>query len=400
MPAAPTLAAVLEALLAAALGALALTFAIYPVAIGLLARLRGRAHAVDGGLLPAVTVIVAAHDEAVVIGAKCDNILGLDYPPDRLDAVVVSDGSTDGTDEIVRARGGARIRLLRQEPRQGKAAALGRAIAAARGEVLVFTDANVLFDREAVRRLVRHFADPAVGVVTGTVHLIDGKPGYAQSEGLYYRYERFLQRSESTYDSVVGVDGALYAVRRDLAQAPPPDVILDDFLVSMDVAARGGRIIYDPTAEAWEDAAPSVEQEFRRKSRVAMGAFQLLGRGLAVPPLERGRLLFCWAGHKLLRWVAPWALLAAFAASVALAREGPLFAGLAWAQVAFYAVACAGLAFPAIRGWRPVAVPTYFTLMNAAFAWGLIRLLRGDARGTWQKVDRRLVEVGELGHAA
>jgi cellulose synthase/poly-beta-1,6-N-acetylglucosamine synthase-like glycosyltransferase len=372
---------------------LVLTFAGYPLAIGLLAWLRPEPHERDDAHLPTVTVIVAAHDEAVVIGAKVDDILRLDYPADRLDAIVVSDGSTDGTDRIVYERGASRVRLLRQEPRQGKAAAVARALAAAPSEVVVLTDANVIFDRQAIRRLVRHFADPRVGVVTGTVHLVDGKPGYAESEGLYYRYERFIQRAESAFSSVVGVDGALYAVRRALAEPPPRDVVLDDFVISMDVAARGHRIIYEPDALAFEDAAPTVEQEFRRKSRVAMGAFQALARGLAVPGPETPRLLLAWAGHKLARWLAPWMLLAALVAGVATATEGPLHFALAVAEVAFVAAAVAGLAWPEIRSRRAIAVPFYFTLMNAAFAWGLVRAIRGDAGGTWQKVDRRRVEA-------
>lgn len=379
-----------ETILGGSLALAAFPFAVYPAVAWALARWARKPHRVDEGYLPTVTVVVAAWNEEVVIGAKVENILGLDYPAEKLDAIVISDESTDRTDEIVRAKGGPRVKLIRQ-PRAGKAQALRRAMDIATADVLVFTDANVIFEKDAIRKLVRHLADPEVGGVTGTVHLVDGKVGYAKSEGLYYRLERFIQRAESEFESIVGVDGALYAMKREVVRHPPQGVMIDDFVISMDVATRGHRVLYEPDAVAWEDAAPTVEQEFRRKARVAMGAFQALRNRWAIPTLQTPRLTFAYAGHKLLRWLAPWALLAAFLASAVLAPAGGLFGALFAAQAIAYALAIAGLLVPAARSHKAVAVPFYFVLMNAAFAWGFVKALRGTGPGTWTKVDRTLV---------
>jgi biofilm PGA synthesis N-glycosyltransferase PgaC len=379
-----------DAILGGSLALAAVPFAVYPPLAGALARWRRKPHLVDETYLPAVTVVVAAWNEEVVIGAKVENILALDYPADRLDAIVISDESTDRTDEIVREKGGPRVKLVRQ-PRAGKAEALRRAMDMATAEVLVFTDANVIFEKDAIRKLVRHLADPEVGGVTGTVHLVDGKVGYAQSEGLYYKLERFIQRAESDFESIVGVDGALYAMKRAVVRHPPRGVVIDDFVISMDVAVRGHRVLYEPDAVAWEDAAPTVEQEFRRKTRVAMGAFQALRNLWGVPTLRTPRLVFSYAGHKLFRWIAPWALVAVLLSSAALAPRGGFYAALFAAQAVAYALAAVGLLVPAARARRAVAVPFYFVLMNAAFAWGFVKAVRGTGRGTWTKVDRTLV---------
>ena len=300
---------------------LAYVYIGYPIILWALARTSGRDH-LAGTALPDVTILVAAHQEAVVIRDKLENFIAIDYPAERLRMLIVSDGSTDGTDETIEAYDCPRIQLLRQEPRQGKAAALGLGLESVDAGVVVFTDANVMFEPNAVARLVRHFEDPAVGAVTGTVELADRKLGYSESEGAYYRYERFLQITESRYASVVGVDSALYAARRELVEAPPSTAILDDFVLSMEIAARGHRIIYKPGATAYEDGAPALADEFRRKTRVAIGAFQSMASGWGVPGVRTPRLLFCYLSHKVLRWVGPVFLVALLAANAiaALAR--------------------------------------------------------------------------------
>lgn len=374
----------------------------YPMLLGLAARVWG--HPTEqGDELPGVTIIVAAHQERAVIQDKLDNFDRLDYPPEQITMLIVSDGSTDGTDEIVRAHSNPRIRLMRQEPRAGKASALNLALANVDAEVLVFTDANVLFEASAIRALVRHFADLDVGVVTGVVQLIDTKSGYAESEGAYYRYERFIQQAESRLHSVVGVDGALYAARRSLVSPPPRDAILDDFIISMEIACQGQRILYDDTARAVEDAAPDMQSEFRRKVRVAAGAYQSLLRGWGTPGIRTPWLTWCYWSHKVLRWCGPLLLAGCFVGNAALAPSNDQFASLFALQCLFYVLAVVGMVSPDTRGARTVAVPMYFTMMNAAFALGLWKYLRHGTGGSWKPTARtRLTgdpNVGEPGEA-
>ena len=310
--------------------------------------------------------------------------------------LVVSDGSTDGTDEIVDSFADDQIQLLRQEPRQGKATALGTALEALSGtcaEIVVFTDANVLFDPPALRYLVQHFEDPSVGVVTGTVNLIDSKVGYAESEGAYFRYERYLQNAESRWWSVVGVDGALYAARRSLVSAPPREAILDDFVISMSIAVGGHRIVYEPKATAIEDGAPGIAEEFRRKTRTSVGAFQSIHRGWGVPGLRTPALLFCYCAHKVLRWLTPWFLLATLIANAGLVTSGGVWPALLAGQLGFYGLAALGLLAPTLRRHALVSVPMYFCLMNASVGYGLIRAIRGTATGLWTPTKRTRIEM-------
>jgi poly-beta-1,6-N-acetyl-D-glucosamine synthase len=358
----------------------------YPIILGLLARMAGSQHR-QTERLPTVTIVTAAYQEAVVIGEKLANFEDIDYPADKLDCLIVSDECTDGTDEIVADFASPRVRLLRQVPRAGKASALNLALKHVSSEIIVFTDANVMFHANAVRSLVRHFEDDQVGAVTGVVYLVDKKVGYAESDGAYYKYERYLQLSESHYWSVVGVDGALYAARRELVKPPPPQAILDDFVISMEIAKQGKRIVYDAEATALEDAAPGLSDEFRRKTRVAIGAFQSLRHGWGVPGLSLPRLAFCYFSHKVLRWLGPWALLGCFVSCVALAQHDPLWLPLAVAQAAFYLSALAGLCFPVLRPFRIVSIPMYFVLMNTAFAVGAVRSFTGSS-GRWKPTAR------------
>lgn len=371
------------------LAALALVYlyAGYPLLLKLATDRCGKDHTTNDNL-PTVCIIVAAYQEATVIADKLQNFDALDYPAEKLSLIVVSDESTDGTDEIVTAHGSSRITLLRQSPRAGKASALGIALPVATAEILVFTDANVIFDHQAIRQLVRHFADPQVGAVTGVVHLIDEKTGYAESEGAYYRYERFIQQAESRLGSVVGVDGALYAARREWVKAPPADAILDDFVISMEIAKTGKRIIYDDSAQALEDAAPGLDDEFRRKTRVATGAFQSLAKGWGVPGPATPSLLFCYLSHKVLRWFGAVLLLIVFITNAVLAPSAWPWAMLFVLQCAFYALALGGLRWPASRSNTAVAIPFYFVLMNAAFGYGLYRYLFVGGSGPWRPTAR------------
>lgn len=348
-------------------------------------------HQKNSDYRPSVCILVAAHQEAAVIESKVLNFYEIDYPKEKLSMLVVSDGSTDGTDEIVAKHVGPRLKLIRQSPRAGKAAALGVGLPLIDSEIVVLTDANTLFDPSAVSALVANFGDARVGAVTGEVRLVDDKVGYADSEGAYYRYETQIQAAEARFWSVIGVDGALYAVRRELIKAPPTDAILDDFTISMEIACQGYRIVFEPKAFAVEDAPPQLVDEFNRKTRTAAGAFQALFRGWGVPR-SNPRLMFSYFSHKLLRWLSPWFMLIAFTCNGVLAFGSPawhspwclLFIG----QCAFYSAALVGLLIPAARRLSLVSVPMYFAMMNAAMVRGLFRHLLNGSTGTWNRTPR------------
>lgn len=371
--------------------ALVYVYAGFPALLAVFAKRWGHPHTTDTHYTPSVTILVAAHQEARVIRAKLENFLEIDYPHSLLRMLIVSDGSTDGTDEIIENFTCERVTLLRQEPRQGKAAALNLGLDAISSDVVVLTDANVMFESSAVRELVKNLADGNVGVVTGDVILLDEKLGYAASEGAYYKYERFIQANESRLWSVVGVDGALYAAKRELIVAPPVEAILDDFVLSMTIACNGHRIVYEPAARAYEDAPPAMDDEFRRKTRTSAGAFQALTAGWALP--TRGaRLMFCFFSHKVMRWAAPWFMLVAFVCNVLLAPGSAFWTVLLAAHASFYLLAVAGLKSPSLRRFKVVSIPMYFVLMNAAVGRGLIRHLSGRSSAQWTPTARTQID--------
>lgn len=340
--------------------------------------------------LPTVSVIVAAYNEAFYIVDKVANALDLDYPADRLQVIVVSDGSDDGTSELVRAMSDPRLKFLEVRPRRGKANALNTALEHATGDVLVFTDANVLLDAGAVRRLAAHFRDPGCGCVTGRVDLLPMGSDEPLGEGAYMRFERWLQARESEVATVVGTDGALFAARRELVRALPENVVLDDFLIAMRVADQGRCVRYEGTATAVERVPASVSQEFRRKVRIAAGGFQVL-RWLEFPrrPGKWPALWFCFVSHKLLRWLSPWWMLGLLIASAWLTIQGEALYGAALiAQLAFYVLALAGWLFAPARRFAASYVPYYFTAVNLAFLFGLRRYLFGGQSVVWRRVDR------------
>jgi cellulose synthase/poly-beta-1,6-N-acetylglucosamine synthase-like glycosyltransferase len=378
----------LELCLALSLVWLVYVYAGYPLLLVLLSRLR-RVPVGGSNDLPSVSILTAAHNEAAVIGETLANKLALDYPPDRLEILVISDGSTDGTDSIVESlaqRAGGRVRLLRQEPRQGKTAALNWAAQLARSEILVFADANSIYEPAALRHLVANFAHPECGYVTGKM-VYTNADGSISGDGCtsYMRYENRLRAWESQLGSVVGVDGGIDAVRRALYRPMRADQ-LPDFVLPLRVVEQGYRVCYEPAAILREPALASSSQEYRMRVRVTLRALWALWelRGL-LNPLRYP--LFSWqlASHKLLRYLAFIPQLLALLTSLALAPKGWIYALLLALQAVFYAAAFAGhLAARSGRGNRWLAAPYYLTLLNLACAHALWKFLRGTRQATWQ----------------
>ncbi len=369
-----------------ALATVAYVYAGYPLVVFVLARLRGRGVRREANYLPSVSFIIAAYNEEAAIAAKLDNTLALDYPRDRLEVIVVSDGSTDRTDEIVRTRYAGRATLLALGGRQGKTVGQNRAAAMARGEILVFSDATTMYRPDCLRKLVRNFADPDVGLVTGDV-LYGREAGAAADRGraAYWNYESVLRRQESAVHSVLGAAGCVYALRRRLYTPLPADLI-SDVVQCVKVVEQGYRAVVDDEALVYEPAeSRGMREELERRARVI--ARSLRGTWYLrrfFHPLRHP--WFCWQilSHRLLRWAVPLFLVTAFLANLAL-LDRPLYRLLLGAQIAFYATALAGYALERRRiRLRAVTIPLYFCLVNLAPLLALRALARGERKVTWE----------------
>ena len=363
-------------------------YVIYPVAVAALGRLTNRAVRRDDAFRPHVTIITAAFNEQAHIGATIDNKMRQDYPPDRLDMIVVSDASADRTDDIVRefAAREPRVQLLRNEARAGKTAGLNLAIPRARGDIVVFADANSIYRPDAIAKLVRNFADPRVGYVTGIMRYVSAD-GSLVGDGCsaYMRYENALRLAETRIGSIVGVDGGVDAIRRELYRPMRADQ-LPDFVAPLSVAEQGYRVIYEPEAVLTEDTLSVQSQEYRMRVRVALRAFWALwDKRALLNPFRFG--LYAWQlwSHKLLRYLSFLPLAAAMVINWLLLPQGGVYVLGAGAQVAFGILCVAALA--GVRGVGQFSVTRYcfyFFLLNWASAVAFVRFVRGQKQVLWQ----------------
>lgn len=370
------------------LGTICYVYVGYPLVLTLFARWCARPTIHNDGHLPTVSLVIAAYNEEKVLAEKLRNSVALDYPKALLEIVVASDGSTDGTNAIAKSFEAQGIVLHTVNPRGGKTRALNAVIPKTHGEILVLSDANAMYQPDAIRQLVRHFADPTVGAVSGDVRLMDAADAHADSEGLYYQYERYVQTQESRIGSIIGADGAMYAVARKAFRPPSSGIIVDDFVISMTVARLGFRVLYEPRAVAFEGGTPSGSEEFRRKIRIVSGGIQAFKRGEGLPMLSQPFLWFCYGSHKLLRWLLPLFLLWTLVSSVVLATEPLYLVGLIL-QVLCYVTALAyafGIGNLKVLKWS--GIPYYFCLVNGAALIGLWKGLVGGQSGTWQRTTR------------
>jgi cellulose synthase/poly-beta-1,6-N-acetylglucosamine synthase-like glycosyltransferase len=355
----------------------------YPLLLALLGRIRSRPVA-RAPAEPAVTLIISAFNEEDVIADKLRNSLSLDYPRERLQIMVISDASDDGTDAIVSSFAGEGVELLRMTDRGGKTLGLNSGVNKARGEIIVFSDANAMYARDVVRQLAANFADASVGAVVGESTYSTPQSESERSEGLYWRYETAIKLLESRIGSVVGGDGAIYAIRRALYTPMRADA-LSDFVNPLQIVRAGHRCVYEPNARSSESAAEDFHREFRRKVRIVNRAWRAL---MSMPgllnPFRHGFFAVEIFSHKLLRWLMPALLLGIFVSSLLLLASGPIYVVAFLGQVAFYALALLGHSLRA-RSSMPalVSIPYYFTLVNVASALGILDAFRGRNYVTW-----------------
>ncbi|HXB09213.1 MAG TPA: glycosyltransferase family 2 protein [Puia sp.] len=371
-------------------------YAGYAVIVYLLNKITGSKQPVeeDAAFRPTVAFIVAAYNEQDVIKQKIVNTLELDYPRDRIEFLFITDGSSDHTPGLITQSPG--IRLLHRPERGGKSAALNRAVAEAKQDIIIASDANTLLNRDAVKNIIRHYSSAKTGGVAGEKKVLAASAGtedVGAGEGLYWKYESALKKLDADFYSVVGAAGELFSLRRELYEPLPDNVILDDFVLSLRVTQNGYRIRYEPEAYAMELPSFSMKDEQKRKVRIAAGGFQAIGMLASLFAFWRyPRLSFLYISHRVLRWtLSPLCLVVAFVANAFLLSAGPLYIALFAAQLGFYGLSLLAALSPAIRNrvkWAKLAY--YFTFMNVSVILGFFRFLRGSQSATWEKARRTL----------
>jgi cellulose synthase/poly-beta-1,6-N-acetylglucosamine synthase-like glycosyltransferase len=318
------------------------------------------------------------YNEEEVIEEKIANFLALDYPTDMLEFVIVSDCCSDRTDDLIRRYENERIRLLVQIERSGKTRNLNRGVIEARGEFLVFTDANAMFDRDAVKKLISHFVDPEVGLVSGKSIYFDAN-GSVTSGGAYRRYEDYIKEAESRVGGIIGADGAIYALRRNYFTQLSPQYI-NDFIHTIQVVLAGGRAISDDRAICREEVEETGVGEFRRQTRIMAQSWLIFLSQFGLL-LKSGKLLYLWqfVSHKFLRWLTVPLMVMLFGANCALLTKGFHYQVIFTGQLLF--VACVLTGSRANGGL--VRVPYLFILLHYAALVGLFKYLTGNVYATW-----------------
>jgi cellulose synthase/poly-beta-1,6-N-acetylglucosamine synthase-like glycosyltransferase len=376
------------------LGAAALgyTYAGYAALVALLSRVAGRdvRRAPDGSdFLPPVTVIITAYNEERDLAAKLDNTLALDYPREKLEIVVASDCSSDGTDEIARSYSSRGVRLHRQPVRGGKTSAQNAAVELARGEIILFSDATTLYRADVLRRMIPNFADESVGCVAGKLIYVDpSASGVGAGARSYWGYESFLKRHESRASSLIGVSGCLYAVRRS-AYVPLYEEACSDFIIATKMVEQNLRAVYEPAAVCTEETNRWADKEFRMRVRVITQTYTDLWRHRAMMnPFRSGFYAVQLVSHKVMRYLVPLFLALVFISSVLLAPRSWFYALALFAQLAFYSLAAAAwLAGRAgLRVPKVFSLPHYFVLANAAAVMALYKFLRGERYARWEPI--------------
>jgi poly-beta-1,6-N-acetyl-D-glucosamine synthase len=373
---------------------IAYTYFLYPAAVWLLAALRPASGPAPAAADPrSLSVVIAVHDEAPRIRARLDELARLVAGCGCAgEIIVVTDGCRDGTAELARAYPGSLVQVLELPENHGKAYALSRGCALARGEILVFADARQRWADDALQALLRNFSDARVGAASGEL-LLEVTPGALAGIGLYWRYEKWLRRNESRLHSSVGVSGSIAALRRELFTPVPPGLLLDDVYWPLRVAMQGYRVLHDERALAYDRLPERPRDEFRRKVRTLSGNFQLMA---ALPQALlpwRNPLWLQFLSHKVLRLLVPWLLIGVFVSSAVL--HGRLYQLAFWAQLAFYALALFALCGLIGARSRLAAAAASFVTLNAAAWLGFWVWISGGSGRAWHKVSYARTQGGD-----
>lgn len=356
----------------------------YPLILTLLVYIKKRPHRKEE-IAPFVTLLIPAHNEEEVIQEKIENSLSLDYPKDKLEILLILDGCTDRTKQIAEGYIERGIEIIEQKPRRGKMAALNLAVPQAKGGIVVFTDANSMYQKDAIRKLVRNFADEKIGCVCGELKYIS-ESSVGEGENLYWKYEKYLKTKESQLQSLLVVNGSIYAIRKKLYE-PVEETLADDFVNPMRIARQGYGLVYEPEAITIERAAESTKEEFARKVRITSqglkASFAICGTILSSGLLRIFQFIF----HKFIRWFVLLFLIIIFIANLfLLSRWFYVFA--LFGQILFYSFALIGYLLQRKKlKIKIFNIPFYFCMVNLASLIGVFRFLTGSIKGTWEKAQ-------------
>ncbi len=364
------------------------TYLGYPAVLALTCRREAGPVIRADWCLPNVTLLTVAYNEEKVIGRKIENSLQLDYPRDRFRIVVASDGSTDRTETIVRENRSHGVDLFPFAPNRGKVAALCDAMEHIHSEIVVMSDANVMYEPQAIRKLVRNFNDPRVGAVSGKVILAKDNLSYGNAEDSYYIIEHFIQRMEGKTGELIGADGAMYAIRRSLFHPPAMDTVLDDLAIPMSIAREGHRVVHEAEAVGYEPNEQEIGEEFRRKIRIIAGGFQYLLRGPGLPGLSCPSLLFKFVSHKVLRWCSGLLTLMLFLAlaenSLGSVAPDRYLVGAFYGMFGAFAAAALAHVMRGMKNWRVLGMLHYLCMLNLASLAGFYLGVLGNQNVTWR----------------
>lgn len=363
---------------------------IYPAAIIAISKFKNNTHVknISDDTLPSVSFIIAAYNEGTVISDKILNTLSLDYPREIFQIIVVSDGSNDETKSIVESFKKSDVLSLHNAARNGKSAALNRGVEIAKGEIIVFSDANNDFSINSIRQLVKHFNDPIIGAVTGAKHIYDNNDREAaKGDGFYWKYESKIKKAESDVGSITGAEGEILAVRKCLYIPIEKSVINDDAAITFSLIKAGYRVIYEGDAKAYEQASINLLDDFNVKVRMTAGGFQTLSieKGFLFPP--RNWFSFTFISHKILRWFAPHFLIVMLLLPILLLHRIEMIV-FVLLQTLFYIVALVGWLNRNKNLHSLIYVPMYFTVMNIALFTGFIRFINNNTKEIWKKAER------------
>ena len=341
--------------------------------------------------LPEVTLLIAAYNEEDYVKAKVENTQSLNYPQDKLLQIWVTDGSDDSTPELLKEY--KDVEVLHKPERNGKIAAMNRAVKFVKSPIVVFSDANTLLGKESIRKIAEMFADPKTGCVSGEKRIFndDTEAASAAGEGIYWKYESTLKRWDAELYSAVGAAGELFAIRTKLFKEVEPDTVLDDFIISLRVAMSGYKIDYNPEAYAIETASANVKEELKRKIRIAAGGIQSIVRLYPLLNIFKyGILSFQYISHRVLRWtITPLALILILVINIILAPFSNLFLVILVLQILFYLAALIGWSLENKKlKVKIFFIPYYFFIMNYAVFMGFARYLRNTQSVNWERAKR------------
>ncbi len=344
--------------------------------------------------LPTISFVVAAYNEEDFIQLKIKNCLSLKYPFNKIEFIFVADGSTDKTAEIIAEN--KLVKLMFERERKGKSAAMNRAVLEAKNEILIFSDANTILNEDAITNIAKHYSQKKVGGVAGEKKIIspeNNENEVGEGEGLYWKYESFLKKTDSQFYSVVGAAGELFSLRKNLYEPMAKEVILDDFVTTLKIAQKGYRIIYEPEAYAMELPSFSIEEEKKRKIRIAAGGFQamVILKGLLLF-WRTPKLSFLYISHRVLRWtLSPFCLFTAFISNAILffIDNNIIFKISFLLQLLFYIFALSAPYFNSKkRILKLFNICYYFVFMNLSVVQGFFRFIQGKQASTWEKAKR------------